>query len=477
MHDRRRILKRASSSSFNLPAIAFPITVMEPPSVPARKSVMLDMVSDPTRRQRTITRRDGLRAGLLSLGGLVLSDLLRLRAATEEKKDTAVILMFVHGGPSHLETYDLKPDAPAEFRGPFKPTSTTVPGIQVCEHLPKHARIAHRFTLIRSCCHDQANHFEGHVRFLSGYSDMKAGTSESHYPMVGAVVNRLLENRHHGLPPAVAINGVVLNGPDYSPGIAEGFWGSQYRVPITNFHLRDASLRVGRGQLDDRLGLLRDFDRMRRDLDVRGSVTAMDSFNQRALDILTTDKARKAFNLSLEAPRVRDMYGDDYFGKEALLARRLVEAGVSFVSVRVPGSGPGSKAHDWDDHAVNWDMLTAMRARLPRFDHVISTLINDIYDRGLDRKVLLVVTGEFGRTPRLENRDGKIGRDHYPGAMSILLSGGGMPMGQVVGATNSKGEHPIERALDPHTFSPPSTSISASITRRSISIRAAGLSH
>jgi hypothetical protein len=251
------------------------------------------------------------------------------------------------------------------------------------------------------------------------------------------------------LPPAVAINGVCLNGPDYSPGIAEGYWPARYRVPITNFSLRDASLRVTRQQLDDRLGLAQRFDAMRRELDTSGAVDAMDSFSQRAVDILTADRARKAFDLSLEEPRLRDRYGEDPFAREALLARRLVEAGISFVSLRVPGSGPGSKAHDWDDHAVNWDMLTAMKARLPRYDHVISTLIDDLHDRGLDKKVLLVVTGEFGRTPRLEHKDGIIGRDHYPGAMSILVSGGGMPMGQVIGATSSKGEHPVDRRLDP----------------------------
>ncbi len=257
------------------------------------------------------------------------------------------------------------------------------------------------------------------------------------------------EHKHRGLPPAVAINGVCVNGPDYSPGIAQGYWGTQYRVPITNFSLRDASLRVSSQRLDDRLGLLRQFDQVRRDLDRSGAMDSMDAFNTRAVEILTTNQARRAFDLSLEELKIREKYGDDYFGREALLARRLVEAGVSFVSVRVPGSGPGSMAHDWDDHAVNWDMLTAMKARLPRYDRVITTLINDLFDRGLDRKVLLVVTGEFGRTPRLENKDGKIGRDHYPGAMSILVSGGGLPMGQVIGATNQKGEYPIERRLDP----------------------------
>lgn len=411
---------------------------------------MLELTAEWDRSGRTITRRDSLCVGMLGLGGLVLSDLLRLRAAEASTRNTSVILLFVHGGPSHLETYDLKPDAPDMIRGPFKPIGTSAAGIRICEHLPKQAKVAHRFSLIRSCSHDQANHFEGHTRFLSGYSQMKSGSAESHHPMIGAVANRYLDGRIPGLPSAVAINGVCLNGPDYSPGIAQGFWPGQYRVPITSGGLRDASLRITKPELDDRLGLLRQFDSMRRDADTSGSLDAMDAFGRRAVEMLTTDRARRAFDLSLEDPRTRDRYGDDPFAREVLLARRLVEAGVGFVSVRVPGGGPNSKAHDWDDHAVNWDMLTAMNARLPRYDHVVATLIDDIYDRGLDRDVLLVVTGEFGRTPRLEQREGRIGRDHYPGAMSILMAGGDIPTGQVVGATNKYGEHPIERALDPH---------------------------
>jgi hypothetical protein len=268
--------------------------------------------------------------------------------------------------------------------------------------------------------------------------------------MIGALVNRELDGQRNNLPAAVAINGVCVNGPDYSPGIAQGFLPTQYRVPITNGSFRDTTLLVSNESLDDRLSLLGKFDRMRRDADNTGTAKAMDTFQSRALGLLTSDRTRKAFDLSLENPKTRDRYGDDYFGREVLLARRLVEAGVGFVSVRVPGSSPESKAHDWDDHAVNWDMLTAMRGRLPRYDHVVSTLIQDLHDRGLDQDVLLVVTGEFGRTPRLEQRDGRIGRDHYPDAMSILISGGGMPMGEVIGATNSKGEYPTQRPLDPH---------------------------
>ncbi len=416
---------------------------------------MLDLLGDPLRMRRLMTRRDTLRAGFLGLGGLTLADLLRLRAsaspsAIAETKDTAVILLFVHGGPSHLETYDMKPQAPSDIRGPFSPIRTNLSGLDVCELLPRHAQIADKFTILRSVSHDQSNHFEGHARFLSGYGQFKAGTSESHHPMVGAVVNRVLENKHRGMPAAVAINGVCLNGPDYSPAIAQGYWSSQYRVPICNFHLRDSHLTTDSRRLQDRLAVQRGFDQLRRDLDQGGAMDALDSFNRRAIDILTTGKAQKAFDISQEDPKLRDKYGDDYFGRECLLARRLVESGVSFVSIRVPGSGPNSKAHDWDDHAVNWDMPTAMVARSPRYDHVVTTLIEDLFDRGLDKKVLLIVTGEFGRTPRLEFKDGRIGRDHYPGAMSILVSGGGMPMGQVLGQTNRFGEHPVDLQHDPH---------------------------
>lgn len=410
---------------------------------------MLSIESNPS--SRTFSRRECLRAGLLGIGGLTLADLLRSQAAGAAPiRDTAVILLFVHGGPSHLETYDMKPLAPAEIRGPFQPIKTNVPGIEVCEHLPKHARIADKFTLLRSVAHDEADHFAGHRRFLSGYGKLKPGTGyESYYPQVGAVVNRLLENRRPGLPPAVAVGGVVVNGPDYAAGVSEGYWSSAYRVPIINGGLRDASLAIETSRLGDRRELARSFDRLRRDIDTSGVMGVTDEFNRRAVDILTSGKAQAAFDLSQESPQLREQYGDGY-GQEVLTARRLVEAGISFVTVRAPGSGPGTTAYDWDDHAVNWDMRTAMLARLPKYDQVVTTLIQDLYDRGLDKKVLLLVTGEFGRTPRLENKDGKIGRDHWPGAMSILVSGGGIATGQIIGATDHFGARPSQRPLDPH---------------------------
>ena len=409
---------------------------------------MFQLESEPAKDFLKLSRRDLLRVGFLGLGGLSLAQL--SRANPPDTRDTAVILLFVHGGPSHLETYDLKPDAPDDFRGPFLPIQTTVPGIQVCEHLPRHAQVAHRFTLIRSCSHDEADHFAGHRRFLSGYGQLKPGTGyESYYPQVGAAVNRYLRGPANGLPSALAVGGVVVNGPDYAAGISEGFWNGIHRVPIVNRSLRDASLSVDGSRFNDRLGLQRNFDTLRRSLDTRGTMEVMDAHQRRAVEILTSGSAGRAFDLSQEPASVRDRYGDGW-GEEVLVARRLVEAGIRFVTVCARGSGPGTRAYDWDDHAVNWDLLGAMHARLPKYDQVVSTLINDLYDRGLDQRVLLIVTGEFGRTPRLERMDGRIGRDHWPGAMSILVSGGGMRMGQVVGSTTSNGERPRDRPLDPH---------------------------
>ncbi|MSR53186.1 MAG: DUF1501 domain-containing protein [Gemmataceae bacterium] len=397
------------------------------------------------------TRREWMRLGFLGIGGLTLGDMLRARAQESAKpKDTAVILLFAHGGPSHLETYDMKPDAPDDIRGPFKPIKTNVPGIEVCEHLPKHAKIADRFSLIRSVTHDEADHFAGHRRFLSGYGKLKSGTGyESHYPQVGAIVNRLRPASKPGMPTALAVNGVVVNGPDYAAGISEGYWPSLHRVPIVNGGIRDSVPIVDGRRLGDRLTLRRDFDKMRHSLDATGTMDTMDGFGRQALEMMSSGEVHKAFDLSREDPKTRDKFGEGE-GQEVLTARRLVEAGVSFVTVCARGSGPGSKAHNWDDHAVNWDMQGAMLARMPRYDHVVSTLINDLYERGLDQKVLLIVTGEFGRTPRLEKKDGIIGRDHWPSAMSILISGGGMPMGQVIGSTTSTGERPKDRPLDPH---------------------------
>ena len=415
---------------------------------------MFQFETDPARNFGQMTRRDWLRVGFLGLGGLTLGELARLQAqGVAETKDTAVLLLFTHGGPSHLETYDLKPDAADDIRGPYRPIPTNVNGIQVCEHLPKHARTAHRYSLIRSCSHDEADHFAGHRRFLSGYGQLswvdRGPESALSAGRALPPLNCLLRASQRGLPTALSVGGVVVNGPDYAAGISEGFYSGIHRgARSCSGSLPDASLRVNRQQFDDRLALNRRFDSMRRDLDLRGSADLMDTFQRRAIDVLTSDATRRAFDITQEDQRTRDRYGPG--GQEVLIARRLVEAGVRFVTVCDRGNGPGSPAFNWDDHAVNWDMLTAMNARLPRYDHIVATLIDDLFERGLHQKVLLIVTGEFGRTPRLERMNGRIGRDHWPSAMSILVSGGGMRMGQVIGATTRNGERPRERKLDPH---------------------------
>lgn len=399
------------------------------------------------------TRRRFLQAGFLGLGGLSLAELLRQEAAAGQKaNNTAVILFFAHGGPSHLETYDMKPLASTEIRGPFLPIRTKVSGIEVCEHLPQHAEVAHRFSLLRSVTHDEADHFAGHRRFLSGYGKLKPGFAyEAYHPQVGAVVNRMLSRPGSGMPSALAVGGVVANGPDYSAGVSEGYWSGQYRVPIVNGGLQNATLSVESQRLTDRLAVRQQFDRFRRDTDTRELMQVLDEWDRQAIEIMTSGAAAKAFDLSLEEPATVARYGEG-LGRDALIARRLIEAGVRFVSFNSNGHGPGGKAHNWDDHAVNWDLPTEMLARLPEFDHVVATLINDLFERGLHERVLLVITGEFGRTPRLEYRDGRVGRDHWPSAMSILYSGGGLPMGRVIGQTDAIGARPIERPYDPQDF-------------------------
>jgi hypothetical protein len=399
-----------------------------------------------------ISRRTFLRAGFLGLGSLTLADLFRLRAETASTSDTAVILVFLGGGPSHLETYDMKPNAPAEIRGPFRPIATNVSGIEVCEHLPLHAKQADRFTLIRSCTHTEAGHGNGTTRVMSGHKTRVgngAGFETGEVPEVGAIVNRMFRDRWHGLPPAVVMGGNM--SPTYVPGNDPAYLGAAFRPPRVDRGIPSGALRGSKTQLDDRLTLLNAFDNVRRDIDAK-TMDSLDQFNRQAVTLMLNDKVRTAFDLTQEPMTLRERYGSEGVGQgqQLLLARRLVEAGVNFVSVNGFGRGDAAgKIFNWDDHAVNWDLEAAMRYRLPRYDQGLTALIEDIYARGLDRKVLVIATGEFGRTPRLD-KGGRCGRDHYPYAMSILVSGGGMKMGQVIGATNAWGERPKERPLDPN---------------------------
>ncbi|MFO1460628.1 MAG: DUF1501 domain-containing protein [Verrucomicrobiota bacterium] len=419
------------------------------------------------------SRRGFIQAGALGVVGLGLSDLFRLRALGEElgraPRDAAVIFVWLPGGPAHLDTYDMKPEAPSEFRGDFQPIRTSVPGIEICELFPRQARLAHRFNLVRSICHEFADHGGAHKRFMTGRIPATPTEFVNDAPAVTSVVTRMLEpRRRNGLPSCVVgvdegrsqidvfSLGAAYLGTANAPFIVAGD-PSRDGFQVQNLDLtREAASR-----LEDRVHLLEGMDRLRRDVDSTGMVEAMDRFSQRALGMLTSPEVRDAFDLSQEPREVRDRYGRSAYGQRGLLARRLVEAGCPFVTMVWENPFPGSPipagcTYNWDSHAVNCHIFDDSRWRFPVYDQAVSALLEDLYDRGLDKRVLLVVTGEFGRTPRLERNPGtqtkvvQPGRDHWPQAMSLLVAGGGMRTGQVVGATNSRGEHPVERLLTPN---------------------------
>ncbi|MCB1235042.1 MAG: DUF1501 domain-containing protein [Verrucomicrobiae bacterium] len=418
-----------------------------------------------------VSRRGFVQAGGLSLLGLGLADFLKLRAtaATHAPRDTNVIFLWLPGGPPHLETYDMKPEAPMEFRGDFRPIRTNVPGIDVCELMPLHAKCADKYTIVRSCCHEFSDHGGGHKRFMTGRRPKEPTGFVNDAPAATSIVaNRLGAQTRDGLPNVIVGTDTGRQGLNvFSLGPA---WMGASNTPFifhgdpseTDFRLDHLALRDGMaGRLDDRMALLDGFDRLRREVDARGEMAAMDDFNRQAVGMLTSEKVREAFDLSREPRSVRERYGMHRYGQRGLLARRLVEAGCRFVSMVWEIADDRSRmpkncTYNWDSHAVNCHLFDDLRWRLPRYDQALTALIEDIHARGLDRDTLLIATGEFGRTPRINEQTGtqtgvkQPGRDHWPNAMSMLVSGGGMRTGQIVGATNAKGEHPVDRILSPN---------------------------
>jgi len=412
-----------------------------------------------------VSRRNFLKIGGLTLGGLVGQDIVpwKLDAAGPGASDTSVIFIWLPGGPPHMETYDMKPDAPAEYRGDFRPVRTVVPGIDVCEHLPLHTRVADRFTLIRSIAHNFSDHGGGHKRFLTGRDPRSPVGFVNDYPMVGSMVSQVRGARTDGVP------NYVCGTDGGRQGIDVFSFGSAYLGPSThpftvagdpsmaNFEVPNLRLipQVSE-QLQHRLNLLGQLDTTRNELDASGRMGMIATHRERALGLLTTDAARRAFDLNQEPMAVRERYGMHRYGQRALLARRLVEAGASFVTMVMenptfPGQPmPTDVTYNWDSHAVNCHIFTDARYRFPMYDRAVTALIEDLYNRGLDRKVLLIVTGEFGRTPRISYANDRPGRDHWPMAMSVLVSGGGFRMGQVIGSTTSKGERPKDRPMTPN---------------------------
>lgn len=410
-------------------------------------------------QQILTSRRRFIEVGSLLFGGLGLTELLRLRAQTAEKSgkpelDTAVILLWLEGGPSHMETYDLKPNAPREYRGEFLPIKTNVPGMDVCELMPLHAGFADRMSIIRSISHKVTDHPGAAGRVLTGRRPKNISAIHSEHPTFDSIVGKLREGQaRSGIPhfvsnkSALKGGGAAYLGPTCAPFVVD-------KDPADpDFTVQNLSLdeKFGR-RLDDRLSVLKGLDRLRRDVDASKQITAGDRFQQRAIEMLSSTATRDAFDLAREPSQTRDRYGRNTAGQGALLARRLVEAGCSMVTL--DWGNVSRKYGTWDDHGDGHHIFKAMRDRLPKFDRALTALIEDLYQRGLNKRVLLVVTGEFGRTPKVNmGRAAKPiwpGRDHWPAAMSVMVSGGGMRMGQVIGSTNSKGEHPLERPLSPN---------------------------
>jgi hypothetical protein len=428
---------------------------------------------DATTRPGRPGRRALLKVGLGGFASLTLPGLFRLRAAAAERpaeRPTAIILVWLRGGASHLETFDPKPEAGSDFRGPFSPIDTNVPGIQICELLPRLATIADKYALVRSLSHTGAGHPAGSLQMLSGDPDAQ-DKLVPRYPDWMTVANYVRSGRPRDIPNYVAVNPVdrydnfTIAGPAYLGPSYEAFEvlgdpsRPDFRVP--NIGLGDAAQQR---RMRDRVDVRRTLDGMRRDIDKSGMMEAIDRFETQAMNLLTSPAARRAFELHHEPDAVRDRYGRNQWGQQCLLARRLVEAGVEIVTTEFDGPLCGRVAN-WDDHAVNHHVFDAMAYRAPFLDQAVSALIDDLDQRGLNRRVLVIVTGEFGRTPRISHvassgqgiasaPAGTVqpGRDHWPQAGSMLFAGGGIRTGQVIGATDIRGEAPVARRVGPEDF-------------------------
>jgi hypothetical protein len=401
------------------------------------------------------SRRDLLRVGCLGLGGLTLSDLLRARVRAqsmgqEPSRARSVILIWLDGGPPQHETYDPKPEAPVEFRGPLKAIPTAVPGVHISELLPEHARLMASMSIIRSMYHDNGDHYAAAHWMLTGYLGSNGSDLAPQYPSVGSIVAKLKGAKRPGMPAYVGLpythsvgivpgyHGAAYLGVGYNPFVADGDPNSEgYQVP--NLALPGS---VDRSRVQGRRSLLGSFDRARRDIDTSGLMDGLDRFDQEAFDLVLGDAARRAFDLSKEDPRLRDRFGRHQWGQSALLARRLVEAGVRFVTLTFSG---------WDYHS---SLESGMKNVLPILDRAVNSLVDDLDSRGLLDSTIVMVMGEFGRTPRMNTTgvpgsDPVPGRDHWGNVMSVLVTGGGFVRGQIIGASNSKGEFPKDRPVRP----------------------------
>ena len=403
-----------------------------------------------------LSRRSFVQVGLAGMGCLGLGSFLRLKeasAATVGKKDTSIILLWIDGGPGHMDTYDMKPEAPPEYRGIWRPIKTNVPGMEVTELFPLHAKVADKFSVIRSMHHDNGDHFTAGHWMLTGRGGTSGVNTPGKFPFFGAIATKQSGPRQVGMPANVAVPYAM------SIGLRPGYFGGNYIGPqenpfetdgdpnASNFEVKNLSLgkTMTVDRLSDRRNLLASMDNLRREMDRTGRLDAMDQFDRNAYEMITGAKAREAFNLSAEKTETRELYGRHPWGQSTLLARRLVEAGTTFVTCHFGG---------WDHH---WDLQQGYYNYLPKIDQLVYALFTDLAERGLYDKVTVVLCGEFGRTPRMNDggnggpagSKGTPGRDHWGNAMSVLIGGGGIQGGRLIGSTNRLGEVPQDQPTMP----------------------------
>ncbi|HBH50283.1 MAG TPA: DUF1501 domain-containing protein [Planctomycetaceae bacterium] len=405
-------------------------------------------------RSLRLSRRSFIQAGVMGSAGLSLGSVLKAEALAGPAAVTRqnnVILLWMRGGPSHIDMWDPKPEAPVEYRGEFGTIDTAVPGIQLSDMLPRCAQIMSRWSIVRSLFHQDAGHSTGDQICFTGYPSGPNGDENIH-PGCGAIVAEQLGRLDPELPASVMI-------PKLVPGTGSAYLGVAHKPFETladpaakgPFQVPNFSLAGGltADRLTTRRDLLEGFDKLRREADVRGQVQAVDRFQQQAWGILTSPRAREAFDLDAEPAEVRERYGfipafdpgaanrcgAPAWSQRILLARRLIEAGVRLVTVDLRW---------WDTHVLGFDSLR--RGFLPRFDQAYSALITDLHERGLLENTLVVAWGEFGRTPRVNN---DAGRDHYPNVFSAALAGGPIPGGRVLGSSDAKGAFPLTQPKTP----------------------------
>lgn len=394
--------------------------------------------------------------------GLSLPNLLRANdVKTVTPRATSCVLFVLHGGPSQLDTWDMKPGAPVEVRGEFKPIATNVPGIQIVEHLPRLARMANRFTIVRSMTHSSVFHNSATYLVTTGQTPLReqiaVTPSENDFPHLGAQVT-LKRPGQFQVPAAVSLPDPVTDGPYTTPGQNGGFLGSRYAPfsiqgdPNENRFSVDG-LAVGPELTADRLAgrqtLLRSLNRLESPISESQDLTPLDNYQERAFALLTSDNAKRAVEISREPGRVRDRYGRHKYGQSLLLARRLVEAGVRLVTVYWGGKVNNPSPH-WDTHFNNNKRLKD--ELLPPFDQCFSAFLEDLHQRGLLESTLVVCTGEFGRTPRFGQFTGngvdQTGRDHWAACYSLLVAGGKAGGGRVLGRSDPFAAYPAD---DPYT--------------------------